>query len=85
VANCGQRSRMAGGNMSIDIDELWTTAAVRFQLDLPPAAGWAAARRGSACVRGGRRRRAAARAVGLTRPLRRRFFHSHLRKKSCRY
>jgi hypothetical protein len=30
VANCGQRSRMAGGNMSIDIDELWTTAAVRF-------------------------------------------------------
>eukprot|EP01049_Picozoa_sp_SAG25_P005963 SAG25_NODE_428_length_8143_cov_4.172178_1_plen_72_part_10 len=42
MANCGQRSRMAGGNMSIDIDELWTTAAVRFQLDLPPA-GWAAA------------------------------------------
>eukprot|EP01047_Picozoa_sp_COSAG01_P009570 COSAG01_NODE_395_length_17610_cov_20.238764_1_plen_59_part_10 len=36
MANCGQRSRMTGSNMSIDGDELWTTAAVRFQLDLPP-------------------------------------------------
>jgi hypothetical protein len=48
--------------MSIDIDELWTTAAVRFQLDLPP--GGQPRRRGVAecmCMRGGPRA-----AVGLS-------------------
>jgi hypothetical protein len=39
-AECGDlwaaQPWMAGGNMSIDSDELWTTAGLRFQLDLPP-------------------------------------------------